>query len=505
MLGMNGSEPILEIRGLAKRYGAVVALRSADVTVRAGETHGIMGANGAGKSTLVKILTGVVRPDAGTITVAGHLSAIRSPSDARRVGLAPVHQESSLIPDLSLEQNFRLTGTPLKAAQRWLDELGIRGIDIGALACELPLATMRIVDLARALAGDPQILILDEMTAALPANLTEMVFRTLAQWRMTGRSLVFISHRLADISAICDRVTVLRDGVTAGIVAPVRGHETLIVDLMLGDVDRSAAAGTSSPDIRPTGTTAVLAARALRFGAALRSVSLEVRRGEVLGVAALEGQGQQELFECLAGVQRPESGEIWVDGRLCSFSDPSDAIEQGIVLVPADRAQSLLGLRSIQENIALPMVRRPGRWGLINLAREGLRVQQAITRLEIDARAHSQVRRLSGGNQQKVMIARWLASGFKTLLCFDPTRGIDIGTKRQIYNLLRELAAGGAGVMVFTSELAEIQLVCDRVIVIFGGTVVGEMTARGADEATLLRAAHGLRAEPKAAHIGPLE
>ena len=514
MVGMNAADPILEIRGIAKAYDAVVALRSADLTVRAGQQHGIMGANGAGKSTLVKILTGVVRPDAGTITVAGRMRTIRSPAEAREAGLSPVHQESSLIPDLTLDQNFRLTGTPLTAVQRWLDELGLRSVDIQALARDLPLATLRVIDLARALAADPQILILDEMTAALPADLTETVFRMLAQWREAGRSLVFISHRLADVSAICDRVTVLRDGATAGVVEPVRGHEVQIVDLMLGDVARSSAAATaSSPDLHPSDETPVLEARALQLGAALRNVSLEVRRGEVLGVAALEGQGQQELFDCLAGVRRPESGEIRVDGRPCRFSDPSDAIEQGVVLVPADRAKALLRLRSIRENVALPMVRRPARWGLIDLAREGNRVQQASARLEIDTRAQSEVRRLSGGNQQKVMIARWLASGFKTLLCFDPTRGIDIGTKRQIYGLLRELAAGGAGVLIFTSELSEIQRVCDRVIVIFDGAVVGEMSARVADEATLLRAAHGLASanepslpgatSPVAASLGP--
>ncbi|MBV8324267.1 MAG: ATP-binding cassette domain-containing protein, partial [Hyphomicrobiales bacterium] len=463
--------------------------------------------------TLVKILTGVVRPDAGTIAVAGRARAIRSPAEAREAGLSPVHQDCSLIPDLTLEQNFSLTGTPLTVVQRWLGELGLGRVDIRAFARDLPLAALRVVDLARALAADPQILVLDETTAALPADLTETVFQLLARWRKAGRSLLFISHRLADVSAICDSVTVLRDGVTAGVVRPVRGHEDEIVDLMLGDVPRaSAAAAVASPDLHPSDQPAALEARALQFGAALRNVSLEVRRGEILGVAALEGQGQKELFDCLAGVRRPKSGEIRIEGRPCRFGDPGDAIAQGVVLVPADRAQALLHLRSIRENIALPMVRRPASWGLIDLAREGRRVEQASARLEIDTRAQSEVRRLSGGNQQKVMIGRWLASGFKTLLCFDPTRGIDIGTKRQIYGLLREIAAGGAGVLIFTSELSEIQLVCDRVIVMFDGAVVGEMPARAADVATLLRAAHGApsvheptlsHASPRAAALGP--
>ncbi len=464
-----------------------------------------MGANGAGKSTLVKILTGVVRPDAGTIAVGGQVLAIRSPGDARRAGLSPVYQESSLIPDLTLQQNFRLTGTSQEAVQPWLEQLGLGGVDLYVPARELPLATLRVLDLARALAADPQILILDEMTAALPADLTETVFRMLAKWRASGRSLIFISHRLADVSAICDVVTVLRDGVTAGVVESVRGHESQIVGLMLGSASRPAgAASDKAEEAHSSNQAPVLAARSLQVGATLRDVSLELRRGEVLGVAALEGQGQKELFDCLAGVRRPDSGEILVDGRATSFRDPQDAIRHGIVLIPADRAQALLRLRSAQENIALPMISRPSHWGLTSLAREGRRVQQAILRLEIDTRARSEVRRMSGGNQQKVTIARWIASGFRTLLCFDPTRGIDIGTKNQIYGLLRELAAGGASVLIFTSELSEIQLVCDRVVVVFAGAVVGEMPARVADEATLLRTAHGLAADQGPALAGAL-
>jgi ribose transport system ATP-binding protein len=489
-------EPILEIRGLAKSYGPVVALRSADVTVRTGEQHGIMGANGAGKSTLVKVLTGVVGPDAGTIEVHGTVQAIRSPAQARRAGLSTVYQESSLIPDLTLEQNLRLTRIQLAAVRRWLDELGLGDVDTQVPTRELPLATLRMLDLARALAVDPQVLILDEMTAALPADLTETVFRLLGRWRESGRSLVFISHRLADVSAICDGVTVLRDGVTAGVVEPVLGREDEIVALMLGGVSRPAeTAVPSAGEARESGGAVALEARGLQVGTILRNVSLQVRRGEVVGVAALEGQGQQELFDCLAGVRRPDGGQILVEGQSATFGDPQDAIRQGVVLIPADRAQALLRLRSVQENVALPTVSRPGRWGPIDYGRERRRVQDAIRRLAIDTRAQSEVRRMSGGNQQKVTIARWLASGFRTLLCFDPTRGIDIGTKHQIYSLIRELAAGGAAVLIYTSELSEIQLVCDRVVVVFDGAVVGGMPAHVADEATLLRTAHGLGAD----------
>jgi ribose transport system ATP-binding protein len=238
-----------------------------------------------------------------------------------------------------------------------------------------------------------------------------------------------------------------------------------------------------------------LEVRNLRCGRLLNDVSFAIRAGEVLGIAALEGQGQEELFDCIAGIRARDGGEIFVRGRPERFHHPADAIRAGLVLVPADRLRAMLPQRSIRENIALPAYGGLRHWGPIDMRRERARVESAIRRLQIDTRVEAEVRRLSGGNQQKVLIARWLAGEFKTLLCFDPTRGIDIGTKRQIYGLLRELATAGAAILLFTSELPEIPLVCDRAIVLFGGRIVHEMPAAGADEATLLRAAHGLAAE----------
>jgi ribose transport system ATP-binding protein len=224
----------------------------------------------------------------------------------------------------------------------------------------------------------------------------------------------------------------------------------------------------------------------------VHDVSLSLRPGEILGVAALEGQGQDALFEALSGDRRAGAGEITVAGKRLNARTPYDAIRAGLVLVPADRLQALLPQRSLRENIAAPMFNRIARWGPINPRDEGRRVRSAVERLQIDTRAQRQVRRLSGGNQQKVTIARWLASGFKVMLCFDPTRGIDVGTKRQIYALLRDLADGGAAILLFTSELPEIALVCDRALVLYGGRIVQELPGSQADEATLLRAAHGL-------------
>ena len=466
---MSELSPLLEVSGLSKRFGPVIALRSADLSVRPGEVHALMGANGAGKSTLVKVLTGVLRPDGGTVALRGKIRVIASPAEARRAGLMSVYQDPALIPDLTVLQNLRLTGTRTDAVRRWLSELGMSGIDFGVLTRDLPPPSLRLLDLARALAAEPDVLLLDEITAALPADLTTRVFDVVGRRREKGRSVIFISHRLAEVSVFCDRATVLRDGETVGVVEPARGAEAKIVDLMLGPVaaDVAQAEAQRAP----------------------------IRSGDGQGKSRLEVQGQGELFDCVAGVRKPDAGQILVEGRTTSFRHPYDAIHAGLVLVPADRMQALLRQRSVRENIALPLVSRLTRWGLINVRSERRRVKQAIERLQIDTRAQAQVRRLSGGNQQKVSIARWLAAGFQTLLCFDPTRGIDIGTKRQIYVLVRELAAAGSSILLFTSELAEIPLACDRVIVLFGGRVVQVLPANVADESTLLRAAHGLAAE----------
>ena len=495
---MSELSPLLEVSSLSKRFGPVIALRSADLSVRPGEVHALMGANGAGKSTLVKVLTGVLRPDGGTIALRGTIRVIGSPAEARRAGLMPVYQDPALIPDLTVLQNLRLTGSRVEAVRHWLSELGMSGIDSGALARDLPAPSLRLLDLARALAAEPDVLLLDEITAALPADLTTRVFEIVGRRREEGRSVIFISHRLAEVSVFCDRATVLRDGETVGIVEPARGAEAENVDLMLGPVAADVARAEARRAPITSGgapARARLEVRSLRAGSILQDVSFTVHPGEVVGVAALEGQGQRELFDCLAGVRRPDGGQVLVEERALAFRHPADAIRAGLVLVPADRLQALLRQRSVRENIALPLVSRIARWGPINARAERRRVKQAIERLQIDTRAQSQVRRLSGGNQQKVSIARWLAAGFQTLLCFDPTRGIDIGTKRQIYILLRELAAAGSSILLFTSELAEIPLACDRVIVLFGGRVVQELPAKIADESTLLRAAHGLASE----------
>lgn len=493
VLPTNNRRVLLEATGLEKRFGPVAALRSADLQVQEGEIHALVGANGAGKSTLVKILTGALTADGGTIKVDGQTRAFRSTSEARKAGLVCVYQDPSLLPDLTVRENLKLTATPVAAFRRYLAQLGLAGFDLQSIPRELARPTLSLLELARALALEPRLLLLDEITASLPADLTMRVFSLVRGLRAAGRSVIFISHRLAEVCALSDRATVLRDGRSVGVVESTQGSEERIVKLMLGPVAEEVAAETVSPTGPAVGPVAV-EVRDLSAGI-LRGVSFTLRAGEVLGVAALEGQGQQELFDCLAGVRRPESGQIIVAGKARTFRHPADAIRVGLVLVPADRLQALLRQRSVRENIALPLVARLRKWGPINLRAERHRVTAAVKRLQIDTRAESQVRHLSGGNQQKVILARWLASGFKVLLCFDPTRGIDIGTKRQIYQLIRQLAAAGSAVLLFTSELPEIQLACNRVMVLFGGRLVAEMPAAVADEPTLLRAAHGLNSE----------
>jgi len=485
---------VLEATGISKTYGAVVALRSASLAVRPGEVHALMGANGAGKSTLVKILTGAVHPDAGRIAVRGRERTVHSPAEARRGGLVSVYQDPAIIPDLDIRANLRLTETPLEPFRHWLAEFGLADLDLSSLARRLPLASLRIIDLARALAIEPDVLMLDEMTAALPANLTERVLGVVGNMRGGERSVVFISHRLSEIGSVCDRATVLREGETVGVVDVTPGSEERIVDLMLGEIVDQAIPDSERTARRATnGAPARLSVQGLGMGTRLRDISFDLHPGEVLGVVALEGQGQDELFQILAGAKRPTQGQIVVDGSGVSFRHPADAIRAGLVYVAADRAEALLMQRSVRENIALPFTARLGRWGLIDLRRERRKVDEAVSRLQIDARAGNEVRRLSGGNQQKVTIARWVAGGVRTMLCFDPTRGIDIRTKQQIYVLLRELAEAGAAVLLYTSELKEVQLVCDRAIVIFGGQVVAEIDRADADEAALLRAAYHLQ------------
>ena len=467
---------LLEATGISKTYGAVVALASASLVVRPGEVHALLGANGAGKSTLVKILTGAVHPDAGRIVVRGRERTSHSPAEARRNGLVSVYQEPSLIPDLDIRANLRLTRTPIEPFRHWVSELGLEDIDLTRLARRLPLASLRIIDLARALAIEPDVLLMDEMTAALPANLTERVLDVIGRQRGGDRSVIFISHRMIEIAAVCDRATVLREGETVGVVDITAGSEERIVELMLGEIKGMPARLVTDAGARARAdATPRVEARGLSATRRLHDASFALHRGRGAGHRRPRrpGPGRAVRHPCRVRSSdgRPAAGGwhtglVPRPGRRDSCGARVRAGGPG-----GGAAHAALGPRERRAAVPDPAAQlgpdRPGRG-----AQDG---GWRVERLQIDARAGNEVRRLSGGNQQKVTIARWVASGVKTMLCFDPTRGIDIRTKQQIYVLLRELAEAGAAVLLYTSELKEIQLVCDRAIVVFGGQVVAEL------------------------------
>ena len=496
------SHTLLAAGGISKRFGSVVAIRFADLRVKPGEIHALLGANGAGKSTFVKILSGVFPADSGSVSVNGQPTSLRRPAESMAAGIATVFQDPALIPDLTLEQNLRISDLGEKDVRPWLEKMDLGDIDLGLLVSEVPLAMLRLLDLARALARDPQLLMLDEITAALTTDQARHVFDVMRELKGRNRSVLFISHRLGEVLEMCDYATILRNGTNVADFDLTDVDEAELVTAMLGEELGEIAVAEPQPValrhdpqlVEIAGRPVVLEARNVHLRDRVNGVSFELHEGEILGLTALEGQGQDELFQVLSGDHRPSSGELLVKGERLNARSPYDAIRRGVVLVPADRHQALLPQRSVRENLSIPLYNRFGKW--FSLAGdESDRVEDAVGRLDIDVRAAAQVQRLSGGNQQKVTIGRWLAAGFDTLLCFDPTRGIDIQTKAQIYDLLRELASEGSSIVLYTSELREIPIVCDRVLVMYNGRIVHEQAAAAATEEALLTAAHGLEEE----------
>jgi len=487
------------MRYVAKRYGPVVALRNVTMNVSPGEVHALLGANGAGKSTLVKILTGVIEPDNGQIFLQGLPVRFTSPAKARSVGLVSVFQDPALAPDMTVAQNMRLTGTNIQLFRERMDSFGFPNLDMRAIIRDVPLTTQRLIDLARALTYNPKLLLLDEITAALPSDLANKVFEVMGEVTAQGNSVLFITHRLGEVLKHAKTATILRDGSVVDSVQIKDVNERDIVTAMVGE-------GVANMDVIPRTFSvgsgdAALTVRNLAAGRRLQDVSFDLAKGEVLGVVALDGQGQDELFNSLAGLTKVRSGTIEVNGKSRVFRSPYDAIKRGVSLVPSDRQDALLPLQSVAHNLTIPKYNTPKRWGLINGAKEQVLIANTESQLQIDTRAGDEVRQLSGGNQQKVTIGKWVASGFDTLLTFDPTRGIDARTKQQIYQLLRRLSDEGKSILFFTSELREIKLLADRVIVIYNGRVVAEMSSVEASEQRLLEEMHGMtdqHQDPKA-------
>ena len=359
---MSDRPPLLLVRGLAKRYGSIVALRSADLTVQPGEIHALLGANGAGKSTFVKILAGVIPADAGSVEVNGNPARLRRPSDALAAGVATVFQDPALIPDLTIEQNLRLTGIDPGPVREGLERMGVRDLDVDAIVKEVPLPVLRVLDLTRALVHDPQLLVLDEITAALPADLAARVVDLMRERRERGRSVLFITHRLGEVLRVCNRATILRDGRDVAALVPGEGGEARLVDAMLGGEVAAGLVEPTARSARSADAPVALEARALTSRHYLRGVSFELRAGEILGLVALEGQGQDRLFDVLSGDRPSDGGEMIVSGRPIRPRSPFDAIRNGVVLIPSDRLQALLPQRSVRENLASALYNRVGRW-----------------------------------------------------------------------------------------------------------------------------------------------
>ncbi len=473
--------PVLRAAGLDKSFPGVRALRGARLEVLAGEVHALVGENGAGKSTLARTVAGAETPDAGTVEIAGVPLSPFAPARARRLGVAAIHQEPSLVPGLTVRENLFLGkelsrgGFTLAAGERARarDVLSRLGADVDpeARAGDLDLARQQLVEIARALLDDARLLLLDEPTAALSHAETRRLFKVVRALAARGTGTVFVSHRLDEIFEIAARVTVMRDGETLGTWGAGDLTRERLVELMVGrPLDREF------PKIRAEVRGEALSVRGLR-GGRVRDVSFSVRRGEVLGIAGLAGSGRTDVARLIFGADRIEGGEIRVGGRVVAIRSPRDAIRHGIALLTEDRkAQGLFPGLSARENFALPGLARWSRLGWIARRREGTAFSRWVGSLSIRLASPEQpVRNLSGGNQQKLLVARWLESDASILIFDEPTRGVDVGAKREIHLLVNDLAARGKAVVMISSELPEILGMSDRILVLRDGRIRGEI------------------------------
>ena len=493
----------LRCQGLRKTFPGVVALNDLAFNARSAQVHAILGENGAGKSTLIKGLAGSVPFDSGTVELFGEEATIRSPLDARRLGIEVAYQELSGIPDLTVARSIWLRRAPGGAARRLsqrslrrrtlalYDRLDSPRIEPGRLMRHLSIAERQLVEVVASLATDPRIVVFDEATASLPADETRWVLELARRLAAEGKLVLFISHRLPEIRQVADEVTVLRDG-NAVLTAPMANvDDDQLVEAMLGRKPQRLY----PPALSEPGPVVNLRVEDLSSGGRLSNVSFELREGEIVGVGGLEGQGQSALLYALFGLASSR-GKIFVRDEQVSIRSPRAAFRAGIglALVPEDRRrEGLIASKSVRENVALPILDRLTRGGLLSARREEAAVSQAIERLNIKASSLEQpVTTLSGGNQQKVVIAKLLMLGAKILLLHDLTRGIDVGTKAQIFALFRELAASGHSILFYSSDNQELTHMCDRVLVLSRGSVVARLEGDQLTEPQILRAAFGL-------------
>jgi len=484
---------VLDIQGIAKSYGATVAVRRVSFDIEPGEIHALLGENGAGKSTIVKVLSGIVAPDTGVLTLDGHAYAPADPMAARAAGVSTAFQELSLLPNLSVAENLMLPRQAKKAglvsvkagearAAAMLAEYGLGHIHPGVYIRSLSLAEKQRIEIMRAVARHPRLLVLDEPTAALsdPTWLFDILERVTA----TGTGVLYISHRLSEVRRLCRRGTVLRNGESIETVSLSGIEDAGIFKMMVGSAARDTHATRSSPK----------QARQEAFGVTNLSggtvddITLSVGQGEIVGVAGLEGQGQRDLFRMLAGLTPVRGGQIRVDGQTVRLSNPASAARAGIGFVPEERKTEgvFLGLRT-DSNMTLPVLGQLGRFGIVNGGRERTAVSREAGRVDLASRyLRLKIGALSGGNQQKALIGRWLLTQPKILILDEPTRGIDVGAKAEIHRLVSELAGKGVAVIMISSELPEVLGMSDRVMVMHEGRMTGIVERADADQVTIM-------------------
>ncbi|WP_037078610.1 sugar ABC transporter ATP-binding protein [Pseudonocardia spinosispora] len=487
-------EVVIALRDVDKHYGSLAALRGVSLELRAGEVHCVAGENGAGKSTLIKILTGAIRRDTGSYEVDGRSVGDLSPSAARSAGVGVVYQELSLLPDLSVGENLLMGRLP---ARRWivrsgelrrqaaamLSRVGLADLDPGTAVRDTSLAVRQLVEIAKVLGEQPKVIIFDEPTTALSSDETAALLEQIRRLRDEGHAIMYVTHHLEEMFEIGDRITVLRDGrlVTTG---PARDfdHDSLITS-MVGRKIESLYPATSRTIGEPR-----LSVRGLRSQSSSTPIDLEVRSGEIVGIAGLLGSGRTELLRALFGADPVAEGTVEVDGVRIPSGDPRRAVRAGLGLLTEDRKQlGLLLELSIRENASIASMNELSRIFLVDRPRERSMVENLLGGLRLRSASWEQpVSALSGGNQQKVLLARWLATKAKVMLFDEPTKGVDIGAKAEIYQVIGDLAAEGLGVLVVSSYLPEVLGIADRVVVMRGGAVAGELTASEATEQDVL-------------------
>ncbi len=493
------------VEGLRKVYGATTALQDVSFAIEQGTVHALLGENGAGKSSLVKVLSGLVKPDAGRILVFGQPVALPNPRAAQRSGIQTAFQEMTLVRDLTILDNMAMPFAPTNllgmVRRRALEEavsahfasLGLEGIDIHAEAGELELAERQKVEIARALFRRPRVLLLDEPSSTLSGSDVDWLGQVIARQRAAGVTTVFISHRLAEVRAFCSGVTVLRGGkhvatgdvgafTDAGLVGMIAGRS-----LIHSFPPRTAERHDFGPE--------VLRGDRIATAGKLREASFSLRKGEILGVAGLQGMGQLDLFLAAFGMADLIGGHFSVDGKAIAIASPRDAIDAriGISLLPEDRKTEALFLKlDGTHNASLPTLGRFMRFGLVDARRERAAVERVFRLVEVDRRAlWTRVDAFSGGNQQKVAIAKWLLAESRILMVYDPTRGIDVGTKNELYLLLRSYARMGGAVLFYSTEIPELAHLADRVMVFYAGRVTAELSGDALTEESILEAALG--------------